>query len=580
MGKGIIKVNRGDYTYDVQLVLDRSGAREYDDRITELTGRIAALDDGPEKSGLKLQLLATEKARDLYLEKVPAEDPVVTAWCADLSAWLPVGYVVGTIEVPGERGTVLIYPTWFRWEYDATLDGILKPSALLSPAGSFYNLAMLPGWQKWKPTYRFATVTAVDLWNQTMNLDLLATVSSQQDLDVNQTASLAGVPAEYMDYGVFAFVAGDVVVVEFTGQDWSQPKVIGFRDNPRGGKPYLWISVKPHSTDKASGAVDRHLLYDVLGDQVADDIYNPAGGLVSFPCAMADLAWFSEHNGSLSSKASCGRAVTGRPSYVASYDIPLGEEPCCQDVPVGSDTNQIEADSIGFEGEYVDQAYVDAAYDCYWDWYGGYSYRCRFQDFYEDRWSDIQAYSSGGFYNSGVWSATLSFSGRAAKMRAAMYQASYAEYFDEYENCSGAGPCQEQTVHTMNSITTTTYTLYDHQGGKVAEFVNLGNDPLSGTVTCVGGMDVYGREYDAVTFLFYWLKFQPVKDDVDEGAPIIAVNAFMATDWRPNNPFTAPASGSLSSAIESTLNSAYANCTRSRFKPSVGVLAYEMVAVQ
>ena len=41
-----------------------------------------------------------------------------------------------------------------------------------------------------------------------------------------------GVPIEYMTCGASAFSDEDYVIVEFTDQDWSNPKVIGFASNP------------------------------------------------------------------------------------------------------------------------------------------------------------------------------------------------------------------------------------------------------------------------------------------------------------------------------------------------------------
>jgi len=61
---------------------------------------------------------------------------------------------------------------------------------------------------------------------------------------------LQDVPIEYMNCNAGAFSDGDEVVVEFTGQDWGSPKVIGFRHDPEpcsapdifrmGGRHFLW----------------------------------------------------------------------------------------------------------------------------------------------------------------------------------------------------------------------------------------------------------------------------------------------------------------------------------------------------
>ena len=47
------------------------------------------------------------------------------------------------------------------------------------------------------------------------------------------TAKLSMVPVEYMNCHAAAFADGDEVLVEFSGQDWTSPKVIGFKKNPQ-----------------------------------------------------------------------------------------------------------------------------------------------------------------------------------------------------------------------------------------------------------------------------------------------------------------------------------------------------------
>ena len=43
---------------------------------------------------------------------------------------------------------------------------------------------------------------------------------------------LTDVPIEYMDCNSGAFADGDEVLIEFTNQDWDQPKIIGFKERP------------------------------------------------------------------------------------------------------------------------------------------------------------------------------------------------------------------------------------------------------------------------------------------------------------------------------------------------------------
>jgi hypothetical protein len=137
------------------------------------------------------------RKRKEYIEGHQGSDPTVSAWCADLTEDL--SGLVGTIEVPGERaGGVNIYPGYGgAAAFDAAADGQIQGALAGTPAGTFYNLALLPGWQKWRPTYRYATITALD--GDHCDVTLEAAASSQQALDVNQGTTLAGVEIDYMD---------------------------------------------------------------------------------------------------------------------------------------------------------------------------------------------------------------------------------------------------------------------------------------------------------------------------------------------------------------------------------------------
>ncbi len=51
-----------------------------------------------------------------------------------------------------------------------------------------------------------------------------------------------GVPIDYMDCNSSAFSSNDKVVIEFTGYNWTQPKVIGFAADPRTcSLPHVWF---------------------------------------------------------------------------------------------------------------------------------------------------------------------------------------------------------------------------------------------------------------------------------------------------------------------------------------------------
>lgn len=151
------------------------------------------------------------------------------AWCCDLTE--DASGQVATVDIPGESNLILIAPGGRAWEPS---DGVLAARELMSPAQAYFNASILPGWQKWKPTYRWGTITAIDRSANTASVSLFDATSSAQRLGVNQTSGLQDVPFEYMGCHNRAFLDGDRVVVKFEGQDWTKPKIIGFLDNPRG----------------------------------------------------------------------------------------------------------------------------------------------------------------------------------------------------------------------------------------------------------------------------------------------------------------------------------------------------------
>jgi len=230
MGKGTISGGGTDGLYNVQVNYDRAGfdaeISSLDAALTEVNGEILL---HPDDSALRARRLSLEKRRAYLVSKMP-DDEIIQAWCADLTENLTG--VVATVEIPGESVAFNIHPGYEgAAAYDSARDGQLVPTVAQNPAQAYYNLAMLPGWQKWKPTYRYGTITYLD--GDSCGLDLDTATSSQQGLGVNQAASLAGVPIEYMDCNGAAFGEGDAVLVQFRGQNFTAPRVVGFKDNPQ-----------------------------------------------------------------------------------------------------------------------------------------------------------------------------------------------------------------------------------------------------------------------------------------------------------------------------------------------------------
>jgi len=180
--------------------------------------------------------------------------------CVDATDGEDIPDRVGVLEIAGDPGKGQnIQPGWedgVGAEYDEDRDGIMyvvpetsyeedvEGNMVLKegeqPAeGVFWNWALRAGWQKWRPNYRYGTITEIDYEADTCSVDLDdcdATDKDEddRDMDVNQTASLSDVPVEYMDCDAAAFVVDDVVVVKFDNNDWNTPKVIGFKESPRG----------------------------------------------------------------------------------------------------------------------------------------------------------------------------------------------------------------------------------------------------------------------------------------------------------------------------------------------------------
>ena len=160
------------------------------------------------------------------IESVPASRQV-EAWCADFTEGLAGD--VGLVDINDEGGQGVIIQPGFDGSamYQPSRDGMLLPREALSPEQSFFNLAILPGVQKWFPRYRLGVISDLDGDSCTVTLD--DALSSAQDLDINQQRVLTAVPIQYMDCNGAAFSDGDRVLVRFTDNG---PLVIGFEREP------------------------------------------------------------------------------------------------------------------------------------------------------------------------------------------------------------------------------------------------------------------------------------------------------------------------------------------------------------
>ncbi len=139
---------------------------------------------------------ASLKKEKTALQAIPATQALTGVWCADYSENL--SGVIGTIEIDGEDDQILITPG------GAAGLGKLQPSAAGTPAGTFWNWALLPCWQKWKPTYRRGKIISLDYTQKTCSVCILAAYSSAQGLPINQSGTAYVVaetaPAGYIEW--------------------------------------------------------------------------------------------------------------------------------------------------------------------------------------------------------------------------------------------------------------------------------------------------------------------------------------------------------------------------------------------
>ena len=236
-----------------------------------------------------LDYISLYKDRQQLLD-VP-DDFSIQAWCVDYNAALTGE--VGTIEVNGQESdpgetdkNFWIVPGGADGTgaaYSAATHGQLMPVLAMSPAETFYNAAMRPGWQKWQPTYRRGTITEItpDGENTTCAVEFADDYSTEHngDLEINQDDSITCI-FDYMDCDYRAFSVGDNVIVRFTGQDWSSGVVIGFQENPKQCAMQVKITVTAVAGDDSFVTLANQRISSIQAESAwadyAHNVWNPA----------------------------------------------------------------------------------------------------------------------------------------------------------------------------------------------------------------------------------------------------------------------------------------------------------------
>ena len=199
--------------------------------LTESTENLNELNDL--KDTLELRLTALNKRRD-RVQSARDQNFQTQAWCADLTSGLSGD--VGTIEPGTERKNGINIQPGASGEsaWDVARDGQATPFLTMTVADAMRNFAILPGIQKWRPTYRYGTISNIDFTANTCTVTLDPLTSSIQALNINHQSVFHAVPIEYMSCNAAAFEDGDHVVIEFSPYSTEgQPTVIGFVDHPK-----------------------------------------------------------------------------------------------------------------------------------------------------------------------------------------------------------------------------------------------------------------------------------------------------------------------------------------------------------
>lgn len=220
---------------------------------------------------IKVEQIEREKRIALLQATLTAipDDPI-DVWCCTRTYNLAVGATVKTIDVPGYRvddppavKTFILHNNTTRARtvvyeersfniapegYGFPNHGKLTPSESMSDAAIAYNLAMEPGNLKWKPLWRYGVLLTDYSTHSVSNhgtVRLTLRNARGQDnlpIDDDDDEVITNVPISYPPCNGRAFSMNDEVLVLFEGQNRDQPKIIGFRREPKAC-PDSWIEI-------------------------------------------------------------------------------------------------------------------------------------------------------------------------------------------------------------------------------------------------------------------------------------------------------------------------------------------------
>lgn len=201
-----------------------------------------------ERDDLKVQKAQIEALRIVYQAELNQDlalrDVWVADWTEDTENPAPAS-TSGTIEVWGmryasdtcrvPRKKVILEPQYdttrrrWKWSEDFQVTGPMDSE----PCRVFDMLATWCWVQEHRPRYITARITALSQSSQlaTVVRSVPTGLDAITGVDYGWTAE--NVPFTYRDCGSRAFKVGDRVVVEFSGPNKANPRIIGFEDHPR-----------------------------------------------------------------------------------------------------------------------------------------------------------------------------------------------------------------------------------------------------------------------------------------------------------------------------------------------------------
>jgi hypothetical protein len=247
---------------------------------------------------LKMRLLLSQRQKAEF-ESYANRDYQTQAWCADLSSGLTG--IVGTIEPVAEyENGINIRPGYSDsavWNKER--DGQAVIFRALPVEDAMLNFALMPAIQKWKPTYRYGTLSNIDYEANKGDVSLDVAHSHIQNILVNASSTLTNIPIEYMSCDAGAFENNDRVVVTWIGYDVANTaKVIGFIDNPKScGWEEPWDG--PTLTSKHSWVYwNQYHSSDVFGETIegADAEITLSDGTCQIFYDWEYEAWLQEHS--------------------------------------------------------------------------------------------------------------------------------------------------------------------------------------------------------------------------------------------------------------------------------------------